>query len=137
MAYFKSLLAVPGPHTPLSRYTFFNGLFYMVFGLTVYAWPGVVQAFLAGAPFAGREEGLTRLAGMTLTVIGYLYAFGSRTRSEVCGLATVLDRALVPLFLLPLGLSGAVEPAVAYLFCVVDPVLGLGAFVIWKRSAPR
>ena len=89
--------------------------------------PGVVQAFLAGAPFAGREEGLTRLAGMTLTVIGYLYAFGSRTRSEVCGLATVLDRALVPLFLLPLGLSGAVEPAVAYLFCVVDPVLGLGA----------
>jgi hypothetical protein len=31
-------------------------------------------------------------------------------------------------------LSHAVEPAVAYMFSVIDPVLGIGAFIVWKRT---
>ena len=133
MSFFQTLMASP-PSTPLSRYTALNGAFYMAFGALTYAWPGVVQVVLMGAPFAGREEGMMRLAGFTVAVIGWFYVMGARTRAASFGLATIVDRALVPVFLLPLGLSGAVEPMVVGTFAVLDPLLALGAFIIWRRT---
>ena len=133
MTFFRALLDSPSS-TPLSRYTAWNGAFYMAFGALTYAWPGVVQTLLMGAPFQGREEGLVRVAGFSVLVIGWFYVFGARTRAASFALATVVDRALVPVFLLPLGLTGAIEPNLAYAFSVLDPVLGLGAYLVWRRS---
>lgn len=134
MSFFQSLLHTDRPATPLSRYTCGCGLFYLGCGAAMYAWPGLLQFALKAAPFAGREEGMMRLCGFTVAVIGYFYVFGSRTRRDSFGLATVLDRLAVPFFLLPLGASGAVEPVFAYVFSVLDPLLGLGAYLIWRRT---
>lgn len=75
-----------------------------------------------------------RVAGFSVLVIGWFYVFGARTRAASFALATVVDRALVPVFLLPLGLTGAIEPNLAYAFSILDPVLGLGAFLVWRRT---
>jgi len=132
---FFSTLSATGRSTPLARYTTWNGAFYVANGLLLYAWPGAAQALLFAEPFEAGEAGLVRLMGFMLAVVGWFYAMGGRTGADSFGLATVVDRALVPLFLLPLALTGAVDPHVAVPFAVLDPVLGLGAFLIWKRQA--
>ena len=137
MSFVRALLHTPSPSTPLSRFNTLCGFFYLGVGLLNYFWPANLQATLHTAAFAGREEGLMRLTGFSLAVIGYFYIFGSRTRSESFGLATVVDRLLVPAFLLPLGLSGAVEPVLAYAFSILDPVLGVIALLIWRRTRDR
>jgi hypothetical protein len=136
MGYFQALLKDPGPHTPLSRYTFFNGVFYLLFGFSLYVWPGQLQLSFGIPPYAGNEEGMVRVVGILSAVIGWFYVFGSRTRSDIFGLSTVADRLLLPFFLLPLGFTGAIPMPVAIAMSVVDPVLGIGAYVVWRRSRP-
>ena len=47
--------------------------------------------------FAGREEALVRVLGMTRAVIGWLYLFGGRSGARQFVAASVLDRVvLVP-----------------------------------------
>ena len=50
------------------------------------------------------------------------------------GSPTVVDRALVPLFLIPLAVTGAVDPHLALPFAVLDPLLAFGAFLLWRRQ---
>lgn len=133
MSFFSTLLS-KGPSTPLSRYTTWNGVFYLANGLLLFAWPGVAQALLFAEPFEAGEAGLMRMNGFLFALVGYFYVMGGRTGADSFGLATVLDRALVPMFLVPLGLTGAVDPHVALPFAVLDPLLGFGAFLIWKRQ---
>lgn len=133
MTFVQAWLA-KGPSTPLSRYTTANGFFYIAMGVTLYAWPGVAQTLMRAAPFEGGAEGLVRMLGATLAIIGYFYVFGGRTGATSFGLATVIDRAIVPLFLLPLAYTGAVDPHITVPFAILDPLLGLGAFIIWKRT---
>lgn len=134
MSFFSTLLS-KGPSTPLSRYTTLNGAFYIANGLLLYAWPGAAQVLLFAEPFEAGEAGLVRLVGFLLAVVGWFYAMGGRTGADSFGLATVVDRALVPFFLVPLALTGAVDPHVALPFAALDPVLGLGAFLLWKRQS--
>src|SRR5262245_7844740 len=134
MTFVQSWLA-KGPSTPLSRYTTANGMFYIAVGATMLAWPGVLQTLMMAAPFAAGEAGLIRVVGFTVAIIGYFYVFGGRTGADSFGLATVVDRLLVPAALLPLGLSGAVDPHLVVPFAILDPVLGVGAFIVWRRSA--
>lgn len=134
MSFLQTLLASPRA-TPLSRYTTWNGLFYIANGLLLYAWPGAAQALFMASPFQAGEAGLVRMTGLTLAVVGWFYVMGGRTGADSFGLATVVDRALVPLFLVPLALTGAVDPHLALPFAILDPLLGLGAFVTWRRQA--
>ena len=134
MGYFQALLKDPGPHTPLSRYTFYNGLFYVAFGLSLYAWPGQLQLSFGIPPFVANEEGMVRVIGVITAIVGYFYVFGSRTRSDVFGLSTVADRLLIPFFIVPLGSAGQLPMVVAIAMSAFDPVLGVGAFVLWRRS---
>src|SRR5687767_6214226 len=104
-SFLRALLESPAP-TTLSRYTEWNGRVYLGFGFIMYVWPGVLQ--LSGAaPFQGGEEGMARLLGFTVMVIGWFYIMGARTRADSFSLATIADRMLVPFFLLPLAISGA------------------------------
>ncbi len=136
MGYFQALLKDPGPHTPLSRYTFFNGVFYLVFGLSLYAWPGQMQLSFGIPPYVASEEGMVRVIGVITAVVGWFYVWGSRTRSDVFGLSTVADRLLIPFFIVPLGLSGMLPMPVAIAMSSFDPVLGVGAYIVWRRSRP-
>ncbi len=133
MSFFSALWSKPNP-TPLSTYTTLNGVFYMLMGLSLFAWPGMVQLLFFAEPFAAREEGLMRVVGFVVVVIGWFYVMGGRTGATSFGLATVVDRLLVPVFLLPLGFFGAVDMHLVAPFAVLDPVLGIGAFIIWQRS---
>lgn len=132
---FVSTLLARGPSTPLSRYTGWNGALYLATGLLLYAWPGAAQALFFAPPFAGSEAGILRMLGVALAVIGWFYVMGARTGADSFGLATVVDRLLVPFLFVPLALTGAVAPQLALPFAVLDPVLAVGAFFIWRRQA--
>ena len=134
MGFFETLWSSPRS-TPLSRFTTWNGGLYLAFGLLLYAWPGVAQVLLGLPPFQGGEPGLLRVAGFSLAVIGWFYVMGARTGADSFGLATVADRVLVPFFLGPLALSGAVDPRLVMGFIVLDPVLGIAAYLVWRRQS--
>jgi len=124
------------PLTPLARYTQVNGLLYLALGLLIYAWPGAVAIVGAGA-FEGQESGLFRIIGFAIAVIGWFYVFGARTNRDSFGLATFGDRILVPLFVLPVVFAGEVDPVLVLPVAILDPILGIGAFIIWKRQSGR
>jgi hypothetical protein len=128
---FSVLFGAVPPHTPLSRYTTWNGILYLLIGALFYAVPELVH----GNSFRPGEEGLTRTLGVPLAVIGYFYIMGARTRSDLFGLATVLNRLLVPVLLVPMVLAGKIDASVGLPFSILDPILGTGAYLIWRRQA--
>lgn len=117
-----------------SRFTSFSGAFYIAAGLLFLAWPGAVQTLFLDPAFAGREEALTRVLGMTVAIIGWLYFFGGRSGGRQFVASTVLDRLiLVPLVLVPTAAVG-VFPHVMTAFAVLDPVLALVAWYLLSRA---
>ena len=46
----------------------------------------------------------------------------------------MVDRALVPLVLVPLWLTGQVSAGMALPLAILDPLLGFGAYLVWKRQ---
>lgn len=133
----RLLFSKPPSHTPLTSYTSWNGVFYMFVGATFYVWPGSAQAVLGAPPYQGNDTGLVRALGMTIAVIGYLYFFGARTAQDRFGVATILDRLLVPALLVPLVASGELPPQLGLPFAVLDPALAVGAWMIFSRSHAR
>jgi hypothetical protein len=122
----------------LSRYTVANGLFYIAAGAAMYVLPvsDLVRMFFLDG-LRGYEEGLARAVGVTVAIIGWFYVMGGRTRADSFGLATVLDRLAVPVLLVPLWLRGLAPPGMVLPFAVLDPVLGVGAYLIWRTDAGR
>jgi hypothetical protein len=59
---------------------------------------------------------------------------GGRTRADSFALATVADRLLIPFLLLPLWRLDLVAPGMVLPFVVLDPLLGLGAYAIWRSE---
>lgn len=123
-----------GPHSRLSRYTVANGIFYMAVGAGICFGPSalLVRVFFL-EHLVGYEEGLSRAAGMLLALVGWLYVMGGRTRSDAFALGTVVDRLLIPLFLAYLLASG-LPLGVALPFAILDPLLAIGAYGIWRRE---
>ena len=131
------LLSTPDrPLSPLGRYTQWNGFLYLALGFVIYAWPGVM-GLVGAAPLVGQEPALYRLIGFAIAIIGWLYVFGGRANRESFGLATFVDRILVPLFIVPLVVAGQVDPMLVLPVAILDPILGIGAFVIWKRQSSQ
>jgi len=81
----------------------------------------------------GYEEALGRAAGLLRAVIGWLLLIGGRARSESFALATVVDRIAIPFFLAYLYRAG-LPLGIALPFAILDPLLALGAYVIWRRE---
>ena len=133
----RLLFSRPPPHTSLTSYTAWNGVLYMGMGALFYSWPGSVQVVLRAAPLQAGEPGLGRALGMTVALIGYFYFFGARTGQDRFGVATILDRLLVPVLLVPLVVSGELSPQLGLPFAVLDPVLAIGAWIIFSRSEAR
>lgn len=123
-----------GSPSTLSRYTYWNGVAYLCIGAVLYLAPDLVRQLLFMAPFSGREEGYMKLLGAAVAVIGWFYMFGARTRADSFAMATVADRIAVPVLLLPLYFTGQVEAGLILVFALVDPILALGAYLIWRRQ---
>ena len=135
MSLVKDLLEKPTTLSAASKFTVTNGVFYLGCGALLIAWPGVVQTIFGDSPFVGHEEALTRLLGMTLAVIGWLYLFGGRSGARQIVAASVFDRlVLVPAVLVPLAIAG-VFPHLLMTFAILDPSLAIGAWVLLGREA--
>ncbi|HEY5818360.1 MAG TPA: hypothetical protein VIU14_08165 [Mesorhizobium sp.] len=136
MSLFNDLLEQPFDQRITSKYTTVNGLLYLAVGALVLIWPGMVQTIFRDASFVGNEAALIRVIGMTVMVIGWLYLFGGLSGGRRIVAASVLDRVvLVPLVLVPLAILG-VFPHFLLAFAVLDPALGIGAWLLLNRS-PR
>jgi hypothetical protein len=71
---------------------------------------------------------------MAVVVIGWLYLFGGRSGSRQFGPASVLDRVvLVPAVLVPIVIAG-IFPHTLGAFAILDPTLGIGAWVLHNRK---
>jgi hypothetical protein len=130
----KDLLERPFDQAITSKYTAMNGLIYLGFGALVLFWPGMVQTIFRDAAFVGNEAALIRVVGMTVMVIGWPYLFGGLSGGRRFVAAGILDRVvLVLLVLVPLAITG-VFPHFLLAFAVLDPTLGIGAWLLLSRS---
>jgi hypothetical protein len=135
MSLFNDLLEKPASLPTASKYSVMNGFIYLALGALFIVWPGAVQTIFMDAPFVGRESALFRVVGMAVAVIGWLYLFGGRSGARQFGPASVLDRVvLVPVVLVPLVISG-IFPHTLGAFAILDPALGIGAWVLHYRKA--
>ena len=129
-AWIRAMVARPKePWTPLARYTTVNGVLYVLLGLALYVGPWV-----GWNPQAEVDVGSGQLQGISIAVIGWFYIFGARTNRDSFGLATVADRLALPVLLLPLVLTGAVEWTRVLPLAIIDPILGVGAWWVWAST---
>jgi len=84
--------------------------------------------------FAGHEQALMRVIGLTVVVIGWLYFFGGRSGARQFIAASVIDRLIfVPAVLIPLSIAG-VFPRLFLTFTLLDALLAIGAWVLLARE---
>ena len=134
MSFINDLLEKPASLSTASKYAVINGFMYLGVGALLIVWPGAVQALLRDLAFVGHERALFRVTGMTVAVIGWLYVFGGRSGAQQFGPASVIDRVvLVPLVLVPLAIAG-VFPHTLGALAILDPMLGIGAWVLHNRK---
>jgi hypothetical protein len=91
------------------------------------------QAIFRDRAFVGDEQGLIRVIGMSVVVIGWLYLFGGRSGGRQVVAASVIDRLIfVPVVFVPLAIAG-VFPHLLLSFASLDVALSIGAWVILGR----
>jgi len=117
-----------------SKYTEVNGLLYLGMGALLITWPGAIQTLFMDPAFAGHEEALFRVIGLTVVVIGWLYVFGGRSGARQAVASSVVDRLVfVPLVLVPLAISG-VFPHFLVTLAILEPTLAIGAWALLNRT---
>jgi hypothetical protein len=129
----NDLLEKPANLSTASEYTAMNGLIYLTAGVLLIVWPGLTQTLFMDRAFVGDEQGLIRVMGLTVVVIGWLYLFGGRSGARQVVAASVVDRLIfVPGVLVPLAIAG-VFPHLLLAFAFLDVALAIGAWVIFGR----
>src|SRR4051794_5052752 len=99
MALIRDLLDKPPTLSIASKYTAMNSVVYLAAGALLLIWPGAIQTVFMEPAFVGHEEGLFRMMGMTVAIIGWFYLFGGRSGARQFVAASVLDRFFVPVVL--------------------------------------
>ena len=134
MSFLKDLRHKPPGLTVASKYTALNGIGYLVVGVILIVWPGVTQTLFREPAFAGHEQALMRVIGLTVVVIGWLYIFGGRSGARQFIAASVIDRLIfVPAVLIPLAMAG-VFPRLFLTFTIIDVLLAIGAWALLARE---
>src|SRR5260221_13343010 len=98
-----------------SRFTSISGLFYLAMGLTICGLPTLVPMLFFEPTFTGREEGLFRLVGWIMAVVGWFLWIGGRAGDRSFAAGGVLPRLAGSPGVDPLSISGA-SPATLYIF---------------------
>ncbi|MER2265453.1 hypothetical protein [Methylobacterium oxalidis] len=133
MSLIEELLATPRNVSTMSKYTAMSGAMYLAAGALLIAWPGATQALFQERAFVGDEQGLIRVIGMAVAVIGWLYLFGGRSGAPQIVAATVVNRlTFVPAVLLALAASG-VFPHLLVTFAILDAALAVGTWALMAR----
>lgn len=134
MSLIKALLERPPSLTTASKYTVVNGFIYLAIGFLLIVWPGITQTLFRDSAFVGHEEGLVRVIGLTVIVIGWLYVFGGRSGARQIVAASVIDRLIfVPAVLIPVAMAG-VFPHLLLTFAALDVLLAIGAWILFART---
>jgi hypothetical protein len=134
MSFTDDLLETPPNLSRASQWTAMNGYIYLSLGAVFVIWPGAVQTLFLDDEFAGHEEALFRVIGLTVMVIGWLYLFGGRSGGRQTVAASILDRwILVPAVLVPVAMAG-VFPHVLLAFALLDASLALGAWILRRKT---
>lgn len=121
--------------TLVSRFTAMNGLLYFGIGVVLIVWPGATQTLLMDSAFVGHEEGLIRVIGLTVAIIGLLYLLAGRANApQIIAVSIVGRPVLVPAVIVPLAIAG-VFPHLLLTFAVLDWVLSVGGLVLYSRKA--
>lgn len=115
---------------PLARCIVANGALYMAVDALLYAAPQLAWQLLLMPPLAPDQVGQARVVGMAVLIIGWFHVIGGRTWAHAFALSTVVDRLLVPAFLVPLYLTGQLGLGVVLAFSILDPTLGLIAYAL-------
>jgi hypothetical protein len=106
---------------------------YLAVGFLLIVWPGVTQTLFRDSAFVAHEEGLVRVIGLTVIVIGWLYVFGGRSGARQIIAASVIDRLIfVPAVLIPVAMAG-VFPHLLLTFAPLDASLAVGAWILFAR----
>jgi len=66
MSFLKDLRHKPPGLTVASKYTALNGIGYLVVGVILIVWPGTTQTLFREPAFAGHEQALMRVIGLTV-----------------------------------------------------------------------
>jgi len=134
MSFTSDLWATTPNLSRASQWTAMNGYIYLSLGALFVIWPGAVQTLFRDDEFAGHEEALFRVIGMTVMIIGWLYLFGGRSGGRQTVAASILDRwILVPVVLVSIAMAG-VFPHVLLAFALLDASLALGAWILRRKT---
>ena len=134
MVLIKALLEKAPSLTTASKYAVVNGFIYLAVGFLLIIWPGVTQMLFRDPAFVGHEEGLMRVIGLTVVVIGWLYVFGARSGARQIVAASVIDRLIfVPAVLIPVAMAG-VFPHLLLTFAALDVLLAIVAWILFART---
>jgi hypothetical protein len=121
--------------TVVSRYMAISGLLYLGAGALLLVWPGSTQTLLGDSAFVGHEEGLIRVIGLTVVIIGCLYLLAGRANTtQIIAVSIVSRPILVPVVLVPLAMAG-VFPHLLLTFAVLDWLLSIFGWVLLARKA--
>jgi hypothetical protein len=134
MSFLSDLLEKPPSLSAASKYTALNGFIYLASGALLIVWPGAVQTLLRDPPFAGHEEALFRVVGMTVAVIGWLYLFGGRSGARQFAACTAVDRLiLVPAVLVSVAIAG-IFPHTFLAIALLDAALAIGVLFLRGKT---
>ena len=117
-----------------SKYTALNGIGYLAIGAILIAWPGAIQIVFREPPFAGHEQALMRVVGLTVVVIGWLSSLvvaRERDNSLLLPSSTDWSSSRRYWFLSPLLVCFL---AVFLTFTIVDALLAVGAWTLLARK---
>ncbi|MFT4626895.1 MAG: hypothetical protein ACI8PZ_005576 [Myxococcota bacterium] len=134
MSFWSALWARPDELSPLARYTIANGLLYMAAGAVLYLAPMWLLELAFMTELDPMAAGFVNLLGMAVGFIGWFYVMGGRTGTDSFALGTVVDRLLLPFVLVPIVLADVVPITPLLAFGIGDPLLAIGALVLWKRG---
>lgn len=87
----NNLLQKPRELSATSRYIVLNGIIYIAGGMFLMAWPASIQILFRHRAFVGDEQGLIRVIGLTVVVIGWFYLFGGRSGARQVVVASVIN----------------------------------------------
>lgn len=134
MSLISLVLEKPPILTTASKYTVFNGFVYVTLGVLLILWPGAIQTVFRERAFVGDEQGLMRVIGFVVLLIGYYLVIGGRSGSRQATAASVIDRiTIVPLVLLPIAISG-VFPHFLITVVIVDFCLAVSTWMLLRAD---
>jgi cytochrome c biogenesis protein CcdA len=132
-----ALLEEPVNLSTAAKYSAMNGLIYLALGVLLIVRPGVTLALFMDRALVGDKQGVIRVVGLTVVLIGWLYLFGGRSGARQFVAASVVDRLVfVPIVLVPLATAGVFPHLLlAFTFSIGRSPSVHGCFSVKRRDS--